>query len=50
VFRPQKALVNGECRGGFGTGELIALLYVRSFPKAEWKSRFHEGIRGQKGI
>ncbi len=46
VFRPQDALVTGGCRGGFGIGELVAFLYARSFPKAEWDARFHEALRG----
>jgi hypothetical protein len=35
VFRPQEALIMGGCRGGFGTEELIALLYAHTFPKIE---------------
>lgn len=50
VFRPQEALVTGECRGGFGAGELIAFLYARSFPKNEWRARFEEAVRGMKGF
>lgn len=39
VHSPQEALVTGGCRGGFGDGELVAFLYARSFPKAEWSAR-----------
>lgn len=46
VFSSQEAMVTGDCRGGFGGGELIAFLYARSFPKAEWTVRFHEAIDG----
>lgn len=46
VFAPQPALVEGNCRGGFGTGELIAFLYARSFPKSEWRMRVDEGLNG----
>ena len=46
VFGPQPALVTGWCRGGFGCGELIAFLYARSFPKEEWRARFHEALEG----
>jgi hypothetical protein len=46
VYAPQPAMVTGECRGGFGTGELIAFLYARSFPKAEWRARVHEAFNG----
>lgn len=46
VFSPQEALITGRCRGGFGAGELIALLYARSFPQNEWRERFGEALRG----
>ena len=46
VFSPQEALITGGCRGGFEIGELIAFLYARSFPKAEWSARFEEACRG----
>lgn len=46
LYRPQEALVTGDCRGGFGVGELVAFLYARSFPKAEWQQRFDEAVRG----
>ncbi len=46
VFSSQEALITGGCRGGFGTGELIAFLYARSFPKEQWRSRFNEASRG----
>ena len=47
---PQEAMVTGWCRGGFSTGELIAYLYARSFPKAEWQARFDEALRGAKNL
>lgn len=50
VFRPQDALVTGNCRGGFGTGELIAFLYAHSFPKAEWRVRVDEALTGMEHI
>ena len=50
VFAPQKKLITGECRGGFGAGELIAFLYAHSFPKAEWESRFNEALVGMEGL
>lgn len=46
LYSPQPAMVEGNCRGGFGTGELVAFLYARSFPKAEWSARFDEALRG----
>jgi hypothetical protein len=45
IFGPQVEIVTGNCRGGFGVLELIALLYARSFPKAEWRDRFREALR-----
>lgn len=50
VFRPQPAIVTGDCRGGFGTGELIAFLYARSFPKDEWRTRVDEAMHGAKNL
>lgn len=46
VFRPQPAMIEGECRGGFGIGELVAFLYAKQFPKSEWDQRFHEACKG----
>lgn len=46
LYGSQEALVTGGCRGGFGAGELVALLYARTFPKAEWSARFDEGLKG----
>lgn len=50
VYAPQEALVTGECRGGFSTGELIAFLYARSFPKAEWRHRVYEAFKGSENL
>lgn len=50
VFRPQEALITGDCRGGFGVGELIAFLYARAFPKSEWRSRMDEALKGMKNV
>lgn len=41
-------MVTGECRGGFGAGELIAFLYAHTFPKNEWSKRVDEALRGLK--
>lgn len=46
VFAPQPALIEGECRGGFGIEELVAFLYAASFPRNEWRQRFDEAING----
>ena len=46
VYAPQDALITGGCRGGFGVGELVAFLYARSFPKAEWQTRVDEAFKG----
>ena len=50
LFHEQPALVEGECRGGFGAGELMAFLYARSFPKAEWHARFDEALEGMLNL
>lgn len=50
IFSPQPAMVEGNCRGGFGVGELIAFLYARSFPKNEWRARMDEAFRGMANI
>lgn len=50
LWGPQTALVTGWCRGGFGVGELIALLYAHSFPREEWRKRFDEAITGMKNL
>jgi hypothetical protein len=46
VYGPQDALITGDCRGGFGVGELIGLLYAHSFPRAEWRTRVDEAFTG----
>lgn len=48
VYGPQPAMMEGHCRGGFSVGELIAFLYARSFPKAEWSDRVNEALRGMR--
>jgi len=50
VFGEQKAMVEGDCRSGFGTGELIAFLYARSFPKEEWRQRVDEALKGMNHV
>lgn len=50
VYGEQKALVTDGCRGGFGAGELIAFLYAKSFPKAEWRARVDEAFHGMKNL
>jgi hypothetical protein len=46
VCGPQPALIEGECRGGFGVGEIVAFLYARAFPRAEWRKRVAEASDG----
>lgn len=41
-------LAGQNCRGGFGTGELLAFLYARSFPKSEWSQRVDEAFKGME--
>lgn len=46
LYGEQKALIEGECRGGFGHQELVAFLYARAFPRAEWRRRADEAFDG----
>lgn len=46
IWGPQQALIDGSCRGGFSTGELVAFLYAYGFPRKEWKQRFEEALSG----
>lgn len=39
VYALQQALIEGGCRDGFSTGELIAFLYAYPFPREEWRGR-----------
>ena len=48
VYGPHDALIQGQCRGGFGVVELIALLYARNFPRKEWGKRVDEAFEGTK--
>lgn len=48
LYGEQKALIEGNCRGGFGHGELVGFLYARAFPKAEWQKRCDEAYEGMK--
>ncbi len=48
VYGEQRAMVEGDCRGGFGVGELVAFLFGRSFPRSEWRARVDEALRGMK--
>jgi hypothetical protein len=50
VYSPQEAMVTGECRGGFGAGELIAFLYAHTFPKEQWRDRVDEAFRGAENL
>lgn len=48
LYGEQQALITGDCRGGLGVGELIAFLYARSFPKAEWHARVDEAFKNMR--
>lgn len=51
LYGPQPALIDLEgrwCRGGFTARELIAYLYARSFPKAEWRRRVDQAYAGMQ--
>lgn len=46
VFGEQPAMIDVAkgCRGGFSINELIAFLYARNFPQAEWLARMEEAL------
>lgn len=50
VYGAQEAMITGGCRGGFSTGELIAFLYARAFPKSEWRHRVEEALIGSENL
>lgn len=50
LYGSQEAMVTGWCRGGFSTGEIIAFLYARTFPKEEWDARAEEAFRGMEHV
>lgn len=50
VHGPQPAMITGNCRSGFSTGELIAFLYAHSFPKEQWRDRCDEAFRGAENL
>ncbi|HET6219774.1 MAG TPA: hypothetical protein VFE27_22295 [Acidobacteriaceae bacterium] len=53
VYAPQPAMIDLEgrgCRGGFSTGELIAFLYARTFPREEWRRRVDEVFEGMENL
>lgn len=50
LYGEQKAMITGNCRGGFGSGELIAFLYAKSFPKNEWLKRVDEAFEGMRDV
>ena len=48
IYGEQRALIEGECRGGFGVGEVIAFLYAATFPRHEWARRVDEALERRK--
>jgi len=50
IYGPHDALITGNCRGGFSTGELIALLYARAFPRREWRQRVADASAGMSHV
>ena len=48
LYGGQVALVTGDCRGGFSTGEIIAFLYAMTFPRNEWRERVDEALTGME--
>ena len=50
LYGRQEAMVTDGCRGGFSSGELIAFLYARSFPKSEWSARVQQAFEGMEHL
>jgi hypothetical protein len=50
VHGKQDALVTGNCRGGFGMGELVAFLYAYPHPREEWGKRVSEALASMAGF
>lgn len=50
VYGRQDALVTDGCRGGFSTGELIAFLYAKAFPKDQWRARVDQALTGMEHV
>jgi hypothetical protein len=50
IFGEQPAMITGGCRGGFSSGELIALLYAKTFRMEQWAERFDEAMEGMRGL
>ena len=50
LFGEQEAIITGSCRGGFGAGELVALLYARGFARIEWREKFDEALTGMENL
>jgi hypothetical protein len=48
LYGEQESLIEGECRGGFGSNELVAFLYASGFPQSEWRQRVDEAMDGMK--
>ena len=46
LFGSRQTLERLNERGGFSEGDLITLLYARSFPRDEWAERDKEALRG----
>lgn len=46
LFGQQQLIADLNSRGGFGSAEMVALLYARSWPREEWSARFTEGLQG----
>lgn len=46
VYGAQHAMIDPSrgYRGGFSTGELIAFLYARNFPREHWSARVEEAF------
>ena len=50
VYGPQVEMIQGNCRGGFSAGEIIAFLYARSFPKEQWLLKVEEAWKDMEQL
>ena len=48
IYGSEQSFERLNARGGFSASELTELLYVRSYPKTEWRDRFRQVQHQQK--
>ncbi len=45
-YGEQQALLEGDCRGGFGVNEIVVFLYAANFPRSEWRAIVNVAFEG----